>query len=83
LPFGNRYTLAFSRIVYGREVLVAYNISGNDRNDSVLVDQSMHKVGDVMNFLYGDIGSVTVKATSTGLLFVQLNLSPHQFVILE
>jgi len=83
LPFGNSYTLAFSRIVYGREVLVAYNISGNDRNDSVLVDQSMHKVGDVMNFLYGDIGSVTVKATSTGLLFVQLNLSPHQFVILE
>ena len=27
LPFGTTYTLAFSRLLYPREVLVAYNIS--------------------------------------------------------
>ena len=28
LPFGNAYTLAFSRMLYPDEILVAYNVSG-------------------------------------------------------
>ena len=27
-PFGSSYTLAFSRMLYAREILVAYNVSG-------------------------------------------------------
>lgn len=83
LPFGSDYTLAFSRLVYGREVLVAYNISSNNRNDFVLVDASLHNPGGSMNFLYGDNGSVNVQQTLDGVRYIQLNLKPHQFVILE
>src|SRR5207247_818478 len=35
LPFGHTYTLAFSRLLFGREVLVAYNVSAKGRNDAV------------------------------------------------
>lgn len=82
-PFGNTYTLAFSRIIYGREVLVAYNVADSNRSDHVTVDGSYHKEGDRLNFLYGDIGSVPVEKAPEGSLNVQLNLKGHQFVILE
>jgi glycosidase len=83
LPFGTNYTLAFSRITYGREVLVAYNVSNHGRNDFVIVDASIHKKGDTMKFLYGNLGSVIVQESSDGALYIQLNLNSHQFVILE
>ncbi|MBW4565657.1 MAG: hypothetical protein KME32_32165 [Mojavia pulchra JT2-VF2] len=82
-PFGNSYTLAFSRITYGREVLVAYNVSNQNRNDFVIVDASIHKKGETMSFIYGKSGSVTVQEAPSGALYVQLNLRSHQFVILE
>ena len=44
LPCGTNYTLAFSRIVYGSEVLVAYNVSDQPRNDFVIVDNSLHRI---------------------------------------
>ena len=81
-PFGTTYTLAFSRVLYGSEVLVAYNISDKARNDFVLVDASFHKAGDTMSFLYPNHGIVTVQKTADDTHFVQLNLEPHQFVIL-
>lgn len=83
LPTGNAYTLAFSRIVYGREVLVAYNISNAQRNDFVIIDAAYHKAGEQLNFLYGAAGSVPVHQSPGGALCVQLELAPHQFVILE
>jgi len=83
LPFGANYTLAFSRLLYGKEVLVAYNVSNQSRNDYVIVDTSVHTAGDQMNFLYGKPGSATVQQTPDGSLCVQLDLAPHQFVILE
>ena len=83
LPFGNGYTLSFSRLIYGREVLIAYNVSNNQRDDFVIVDATFHKPGAKLNFLYGSNGSVTVQQTHSGALFVQLHLNAQQFVILE
>ena len=60
-PFGTTYTLAFSRVLYGSEVLVAYNISDKPRNEFVVVDASIHKAGDTMNFLYPNQGTVTIQ----------------------
>ena len=36
MPFGSEYTLALSRTLYSVEVLVAYNVSGAARTDSVI-----------------------------------------------
>jgi alpha-amylase len=83
LPFGDDYTLAFSRILNPTEILVAYNVSSNRHTDDVIVDSSLHHPGDSMSFLYGGTGSVSVKATSGGGCFVQLPLEPHQFVVLK
>ena len=81
-PYGNAYTLAFSRLLYGQEVLVAYNVSGERRQDCVLVDASLHGKGDAMSYLYGDLGSRTLDQADDGTLYVRLPLEPHQFVIL-
>ena len=82
-PYGQDYTLAFSRILYGREVLVAYNVSPHGRKDCVMVDASIHKAGDTMNFLYGRSGATEVQSAPDGSLFVQLDLNPWQLAILE
>jgi alpha-amylase len=81
-PYGNRSTLAFSRLLYPKEVLVAYNVSQQPRNDCVIVDASHHKPGEKMNFLYGKSGHVEIKQAKNGALYVQLDLSPRQFCIL-
>jgi hypothetical protein len=83
LPFGTNYTLAFSRILYPREVLVAYNVSNQPRSDCVLVDAMLHRTGEPVRFLYGSSGSVAVNLASDGTKFVKLNLAPRQFVVLE
>ena len=82
MPFGNDYTLAFSRIVYGSEVLVAYNVAGHHRDDFVLVDATLHAPGSSMTFLYGKPGGVTVQGDGNGNAFVQLHLEGQQFVLL-
>jgi len=83
LPYGNTYTLAFSRVLYPREVLVAYNVSDRRRSDYVIVDASLHKPGDAMRPLYGNIGGVKVESAPDGGLCVRLDLGPRQFVVLE
>jgi alpha-amylase len=82
LPFGTSYTLAFSRVIYTTETLVAYNVSGTARSDSIVVDADLHADGSTMQFLYGGTTPVTVKTAKNGTRFVKLNLAPHQFVIL-
>jgi hypothetical protein len=64
-------------------VLVAYNMSGQARNDCIIVDASIHKKDDKMNFLYGKSGSTTVRRAPTGALYVQRDLDSWQFAILE
>jgi alpha-amylase len=83
-PFGTTYTLAFSRLLYGQEVLVAYNVAGAARSDSVIVDGELHKVGDTMTYLYPHgKGTTTVKQAPNGAKYVTLALDKHQFAILE
>jgi alpha-amylase len=81
-PFGPTYTLAFSRLLYPREILVAYNVSGQARDDRVIVDATLHPEPSQMSFLYGKSGSVPVQTAPSGVRFVKLDLGPQQFVIL-
>lgn len=82
LPFGTRYTLAFSRLLYGHEVLVAYNVADQPRRDAVVVDATLHRPGDRLTFRYGAAGEVEVRQAANGTRFVWLELQPHKFVIL-
>ena len=83
-PFGTTYTLAFSRLLYGKEVLVAYNVAGSSRSDSVIVDADLHRVGDVMTYLYPKgQGTTIVRQAPSGAKYVTLSLDAHQFAILE
>ncbi len=72
-PYGYTYTLAFSRLLYGQEVLVAYNVSDQPRNDCVIVDATFHGTGS-MKYLYGGTGTIPVQATPDGSRYVQLSL---------
>ncbi len=85
-PYGTNYTLAFSRILYGREALVAYNVSDQPRNDCVIVDADIHKQRKDMKYLYGKAGTEAVRShldPNNPGRFVRLHLEPRQFVILE
>jgi hypothetical protein len=87
LPFGTDYTLAFSRLLFGREVLVAYNVSTtNKHNFFVIVDADVQKDKQEMKYLYGKVGTQPVLKNpdpNDPTRFVQLELEPMQFVILE
>ena len=82
LPFGSDYTLAFSRLLYPQEVLIAYNVSDQTRHDCVIVDATLHPEPSRMTFLYGGNGSVPVQSAPSGARFVRLDLQGHQFAIL-
>src|SRR6266853_365062 len=82
-PFGSDYTLAFSRVLYPQEVLVAYNVSANRRNDCVVIDAALHADGDVLTYLYGGAGSIAARTVGNGTRYVKLDLAPHQFVVLQ
>ncbi|MBO0696958.1 MAG: hypothetical protein J2P46_01060 [Zavarzinella sp.] len=84
LPYGTTYTLAFSRLLYGREVLVAYNVSASGRSDRVVVDADLHKPGEQMTYLVPPgKGQATVEKAPDGTTFVRLDLDGHQFAVLE
>jgi alpha-amylase len=83
MPYGSDYTLAFSRVLYPREVLVAFNVSRKPRKDFVVVDASLHAKGDRLRFLYpASAGAVTVIEAADGTRAVQLPLEGQQFVVL-
>jgi hypothetical protein len=49
----------------------------------VIVDAELQKDGSTLRFLYPATGgTVPVQTASNGARFVQLDLDPHQFVIL-
>ncbi|HEX5271533.1 MAG TPA: hypothetical protein VFW33_13645, partial [Gemmataceae bacterium] len=82
-PYGSTYTLAFSRLLCGSEVLVAYNVSADPRADCVVVDADLHRPGDTMTYLYpAGKGTVAVERAPGGALFVRLRLDGRQFAIL-
>ena len=82
LPFGSAYTLAYSRVLYSREVLIAYNVSGRRRRDRVIVDASLHPDASQMQFLYGGVGAVKVQTAPSHARYIELALGPHQFAII-
>jgi glycosidase len=82
-PFGSSYTLAFSRLLYGQEILVAYNVSSQARGDFVIVDSTLHAAGSTMQFLHGGAGTTNVQTAADGSRFVQLNLPAFGFAILS
>jgi hypothetical protein len=69
-------------MLYPREILVAYNVSDQTRNDRVIVDATLHPEPSQMNFLYGKSGTIPVQTAQSGARFVKLDLGPHQFVIM-
>ena len=81
-PYGSTYTLAFSRLLYGEEVLVCYNVSANPRNDYVIVDSILHPDASTMSLLYGGVGTIPVSTAADGSRRVQVNLPGYGFVIL-
>ncbi len=87
LPQSQPCTLAFSRILANEEILIAYNTSTTERRqDFVIVDSSIQKTGGTMKFLYGKEESITVQKhpdPGNSSLYVQLDLEPMQFVILQ
>jgi len=82
-PYGNSYTLAFSRVLYAQEILVAYNVSGEPRSDYIVIDGSLHQPGDRLKFLLGNDRDVVVRRAADGTINVQLPLAPHEFVVLK
>jgi glycosidase len=82
-PYGTDYTLAFSRLLYPDEILIAYNVSSAPRKDYVVVDSSCHPAGDRLTYLYGGTGNVPVVPAADGTCSVQLSLNSHQFCILK
>lgn len=82
-PFGSTYTLAFSRLLYPQELLVAYNVSDQAREDRVVVDGVLHPAPSTMTYLHGGPGDVPVQTAPDGTRFVKLDLGPHEFVVLK
>lgn len=66
----------------GQEVLVAYNVSGQPRNEYVIVDSTLHSDGSTMQFLYGGAGTTAVSTAADQSRFVQLKLPACGFAIL-
>jgi glycosidase len=85
LPQGNPCTLAFSRILAGQEVLVAYNTSTADRRqDFVIVDGIIQGDRPNMKLLYSSrakSGDIAIHKHPNSSRFVQLTLDPMEFVI--
>ena len=85
LPFGASYTLAFSRLLYGTEVVFAYNVAGTARNDFVVVDADLHPDASTMNVLYrsggGSMAPLPVAAAANGTRHVRLALAPREVII--
>ena len=84
---GQPCTLAFSRLLAGSEVLVAYNTSTSDgREDHVLVDSSIQAGRGQMEVLYSNAGATGTKvAIDNGPAgaSVRMKLQPLEFVILR
>jgi glycosidase len=84
LPFFRDCLLAFSRILYDEELLIAYNDSTtHDDEEYVCVDRHLNPEGSSFRFIYGSRGKIHVLKNEDGTRhFLKLKLRPMQFVIL-
>jgi len=85
LPVSQKNLLAFSRVLYDEEFVIAYNISQTDPDEEyILVDPLLNPQGSRFAFIYGDKGHVSVLCNEDGSRhFIRLKLAAGQFVILS
>lgn len=85
LPTFEKCLLAFSRVLYDHEMVIAYNSSLNEYDQEyILVDSLINLPGEVFTFIYGATGSAQVLTNEDGNYhFIKLSLAPSQFVILS
>jgi len=84
LPIFKKCLLAFSRVLYDQEIIVAYNSSLTDQDEEyILVDPILNPEGSKFKFIYGQSGHISVLRNEEGdRHFIKLKLEPAQFVIL-
>ena len=92
LPECEKCLIAFSRVLFNQEILVAFNSSTTEEKDEYVTVKrlSAGKSGQPLaessffNFLYGNTGTVKVlENPDDSRHFIKLNLKPMQFVILS
>ncbi len=85
LPLYEGCLIAFSRVLYDEEIVVAYNSSLTlDDEEYIQVDSHINHEGGLFRFIYGQIGKLHVLMSEDGPRhFIRLNLAPTQFVILS
>lgn len=78
-------TLAFSRVLYDQEFIIAFNRSTTQESeDYIEVDAHLNREGSLFRFIYGHHGKIRVlKSEDSQRSFVKLKLLPSQFVILS
>ena len=84
LPIFKKCLLAFSRVLYDQEIIVAYNSSLTDQDEEyILVDPMLNPEGSKFRFIYGQSGHISVLRNEEGNRhFIKLKLEPAQFVVL-
>jgi glycosidase len=85
LPAYEKCLLAFSRVLYDQEMIIAYNSSLTEHDEEyILVDSLLNPEGSIFHFIYGQEGKVNVLMNQEGdRHFIKLRLGPAQFVILS
>ncbi len=86
LPVYEDCLLAFSRMLYDEEFVVAYNDSlTSETEEYITVDRFYNQPGSCFYFRYGDEGEVHVMKNEEDhhRHFIKLKLKPAQFVILS
>ncbi|HNE28335.1 MAG TPA: hypothetical protein PLW66_04170, partial [Saprospiraceae bacterium] len=87
LPECNECTLAFSRILFKKEILVVFNSSmTRTKEESVLIDFELNEKKTAMECLYGGLETVPIlghEEPERNIRYVNLTLNPMQFVILK
>ena len=85
LPENEKCLIAFSRVLFDREIVVAFNSSTTEGKEEYVTIRRQPKVeGRFFKFLYGDIGTVMLLENSDdNRHFIKLSLRPMQFVILS
>jgi glycosidase len=84
LPVTDECLLAFSRILYDEEIIVAYNDSLTEYDEEyIAVDRYLNPPGSTFKMFYGGRGRLHVLKNEDGSRhFIKLRLAPTQFVVL-
>jgi glycosidase len=85
LPECEKCLIAFSRVLFDQEIVVAFNSSPTaEKEEYVTVKQQPIEKKRFYKFLFGDTGKVEVFETDDGSRhFIKLRLKPMQFVLLS